>query len=80
MTLHQLFLQATDLVLQLLATALVQGLFVGRLAGRSLADFFVDLQWAILDLCTQALDPQGHGQAVSFGLTDVGNEAGVIQA
>ncbi|MNH16096.1 hypothetical protein D3C79_757260 [compost metagenome] len=75
-----MLLQAADFVLQLLAAALVQGLFVGGLARRGLADFFVDLQRPVFDLGAQALDTQGHGQAISLGLTDVGNEPGIVQA
>ncbi|MNZ56700.1 hypothetical protein D3C78_746520 [compost metagenome] len=80
LALYQLLLQATNFVLQLLAPALVQRLFTGRLAWRGLAQRLVDLQRAVLDLGTQALDAQGHGQAVGLGFTHVGGEAGFIQA
>ncbi|MNF90767.1 hypothetical protein D3C84_733460 [compost metagenome] len=79
LALHQLLLQATNFALQLLTTALVQGVFVGRLAWRSLADLFVDLQRTVFDLGTQALYTQGHGQAIRFGLADVGYETGIVQ-
>ncbi|MNN14324.1 hypothetical protein D3C81_1273850 [compost metagenome] len=80
LALYQLLLQAPDLVLQLLAPAQVQRLFVGCLARRCLAQFFIDFQRAVFDLGTQAFDAQGHGQAVGLGLADVGGEAGFVQA
>ena len=79
LTLHQLLLQTSDFILQLLAPALVQGFFTGRLARRGLAQLAVDVQRAILDLGTQALDPQCQANTVSLGFADVGDETGVIQ-
>ncbi|MCY1172889.1 hypothetical protein D9M73_130330 [compost metagenome] len=73
-------MQAANFVLQLLAPALVQRLLTGRLVWRGFTQLFVDYQRAVLYLGTQTFDPQGHGQAVSLGFTNVGGEAGFIQA
>lgn len=73
-------LQAANFVLQLLAPALVQRLFVRRLAWRGLAQLLIDFQRGVPYLGTQALDPQGHGQAIGLGFADVGGETGFIQA
>lgn len=72
--------EAGDFVVQLLLAAAEQRFLALRLAGSLGTQLFADGQLAALHLGAQALDAQGHGDAVGIGFADVGLEARGIQA
>ena len=80
LTLDQLLLQTTDLVVQLLAAADVQRLFAFRLARHGFEHVFREIQRAVIDLGAQTLDAQQHRQPISLGFADVGSKSRVVQA
>ncbi|MNZ61467.1 hypothetical protein D3C78_795650 [compost metagenome] len=80
LALDQLFLQPANFVMQLLATADVQGLFAGRLHWHGFHHVIRERQRAVVDFRAQTLHAQQHGQAVGFGFADVGHKSRVVQA
>lgn len=80
LTLYQLLLQTTDLVVQLLATAGVQRLFALGLVRHSLEHIGWKIQRTVIHFGAQALNPQQHRQAICLGFADIGSEPRVVQA
>ncbi len=80
LALHQLLLQTTHFVFQLLTATFIQGALVGGLVGCGLEHVIGDVQRAIIHLRTQALNAQLHGQAQGFGFTGIGDKPCVVEA
>ncbi|MCY1422790.1 hypothetical protein D9M71_384860 [compost metagenome] len=80
LALDQLLLQAANLVVQLLTAADIERLFALGLTRHGLEYILGEIQRTILDLSTQALDPQHHRQPIGLGFADVRGKSRIIQA
>ncbi|MNV19820.1 hypothetical protein D3C71_1107010 [compost metagenome] len=80
LALDQLLLQATNLIVQLLATTDIERFFTLGLTRHGLEHILGEVQRAIFDLGAQALDPQQHRQPIGLGFTDVRSKSRVVQA
>ncbi|MCY1416004.1 hypothetical protein D9M71_315050 [compost metagenome] len=80
LALDQLLLQATNLIVQLLATTDIERLFTLGLTRHGLEHILGEVQRTLFDLGAQALDPQQHRQPIGLGFTDVRSKSRVVQA